>query len=49
MKVSTAVGVNVVSVVPSAGETIESDSGFLLDIDLVGAQFVWDTDRWKIA
>lgn len=49
MKVSTAIGVDVVPVVPSAGETIESDSGFLLDIDLVGAQFVWDTDKWRVA
>ena len=49
VKVSTAIGVDAVPVVPSAGETIESDSGFLLDVDLVGAQFVWDTDKWRVA
>ena len=49
VKVSTAIGVKNVSIVPAAGQSIQSESSFDLGIDLVGVQFIWDTNKWKIA
>lgn len=46
VKVSTVLDVDNVTVRPAAGDTVQSDSGFLLDIKNSAVQFVWLDGRW---
>lgn len=46
VKVSTVLDVDNVTVIPADGDTVQSDSGFLLDIKNSAVQFVWLDGRW---
>lgn len=49
IKVSTIQEANTVTIRPQEGDTIQSDSGFLLDVNNSSVQLVWDGAKWVVA
>ena len=48
VKVSSILGNNLITVLPYSGDTIQSDSGFQLDVVNGSAEFMWDGGKWII-